>query len=441
MNDFAKKLLEPLTRPDEETDFRIRTGTEMYRKGFCRLDLKAADGKPIQNAEVRVRQTGHAFLFGCNAFMLGQFPEAEQNAKYEEVFASIFNEAVIPFYWSDLEPEDGELRFTSDSRPVYRRPPTDEVLAFCRLHNITPKGHPLCWHNFSPDWAPREPEAYMRRLDRRLREIAARYADEIQLWDCVNEAHSRHPLHRCSAPPPLPADHVERVFRMADRYFPGARLLYNDDRHWWDYEGDYSQVYLLVSRLLEHGCRVGGLGLQYHMFAALLEREAALFMNPRILYPMLDQYAKLNIPVNFSEVSIIGRRDLGDGDRFQELAVERLYRIWFSHPAVDGITWWNLVDGTAAYAPLGSEQGENSLRAGLVNYDFTPKPAFRVLERLIREEWHTEKTVQYTDGGDNVFHGFYGDYEIEIRTDAGTFRQTFRFTRDMLTPIRITLAN
>ena len=29
MNDFTKKLLEPLTRPDEETDFRIRTGTEM----------------------------------------------------------------------------------------------------------------------------------------------------------------------------------------------------------------------------------------------------------------------------------------------------------------------------------------------------------------------------------------------------------------------------
>ena len=67
--------------------------------------------------------------------------------------------------------------------------------------------------------------------------------------------------------------------------------------------------------------------------------------------------------------------------------------------------------------------------------------SFRVRERLIREEWHTEKTFQYTDGGDNVFHGFYGDYEIEIRTDAGTFRQTFRFTRDMLTPIRITLAN
>ena len=143
--------------------------------------------------------------------------------------------------------------------------------------------------------------------------------------------------------------------------------------------------------------------------------------------------------LNGAQSEIIGRR--GDGDRFQELAVERLYRIWFSHPAVDGITWRNLVDETAAYAPLGSEQGENSLRAGLVNYDFTPKPAFRVLERLIREEWYTEKTFQYTDGGDNVFHGFYGDYEIEIRTDVGTFRQTFRFTRDMLTPIRIKLTD
>ena len=442
MNEFAKKILAPLTRPDAETDFRIKTGTEMYRKGFCHLELVDAEGKPVRAADVRVRQTGHAFLFGCNAFMLGQFPEAEQNARYEEVFSSIFNEAVIPFYWSDLEPEDGELRFTSDSKPIYRRPPTDDVLAFCRRHNILPKGHPLCWHCFSPDWAPRDPEEYMRRLDRRMREIAERYADEIFLWDCVNEALTRWPLinmlNRRIAPA-LSSDYAERAFRMADRYFPNARLLYNDNHRWWEFGGDYSPVYLLVSRLIEHGCRVGGLGLQYHMFPNLVKNEGNQFMNPYILYCVLDQYAKLQIPINFSEVSIISSRDLGDGDRFQEIAAERLYRIWFSHPAVDGITWWNLVDGTAAYAPLGSEQGENSLRAGLVNYDFTPKPAFRVLQRLIREEWHTETRFDYAEEGDNVFHGFYGDYEAEIRTDSGTFRQKFRFTRDMLGPIRLAI--
>ena len=67
MNDSAKKLLAPLTRPDAETDFRIKTGTEMYRKGFCRLDLKTPDGKPVPAAEVRTdsgsfRQT---FRFSC----------------------------------------------------------------------------------------------------------------------------------------------------------------------------------------------------------------------------------------------------------------------------------------------------------------------------------------------------------------------------------------
>ena len=442
MNEFAKKILAPLTRPDAETDFRIKTGTEMYRKGFCRLELVDAEGKPVPAADVRVRQTGHAFLFGCNAFMLGQFPEAEQNARYEEVFSSIFNEAVIPFYWSDLEPEDGKLRFTSDSKPIYRRPPTDDMLAFCRRHDILPKGHPLCWHCFSPDWAPRDPEEYMRRLDRRMREITERYADEIFLWDCVNEALTRWPLINMlnkRIAPALSSDHAERAFRMADRYFPNARLLYNDNQRWWEFGGDYSPVYLLVSRLIEHGCRVGGLGLQYHMFPNLVKKEGNQFMNPYILYHVLDQYAKLQIPLNFSEVSIISSRDLGDGDRFQEIAAERLYRIWFSHPAVDGITWWNLVDGTAAYAPLGSEQGENALRAGLVNYDFTPKPAFRVLQRLIREEWHTETRFDYAEEGDNVFHGFYGDYEAEIRTDSGTFRQKFRFTRDMLGPIRLAI--
>lgn len=437
MNEFANKILIPLIRPDAETEFRIKTGTEMYRKGFCRIELVDTMGKAIPAADVRVKQTGHAFLFGCNAFMLGQFPEAEQNARYEEVFSSIFNEAVLPFYWSDLEPEDGKLRFASGSKPIYRRPPTDDVLAFCRRHNILPKGHPLCWHCFSPDWAPREPEEYMRRLERRIREIAERYADEIFLWDCVNEAQTRYPLRYRR--PPFPADHVERVFHMAERYLPNARLLYNDDRCWWNFNGDYSPVYLLVSRLIEHGCRVGGLGLQYHMFPNLVKNEADQFINPRILYPVLDQFAKLQIPVNFSEVSVISSRDLGDGDRFQELAAEKLYRIWFSHPAVDGITWWNLVDGTGAYAPLGSEQGENALRAGLVNYDFTPKPAFRALQRLIREEWHTETRFDYAEEGDNVFHGFYGSYEAEIRTDAGTFHQTFRFTRDMLGPIRLVI--
>ena len=174
------------------------------------------------------------------------------------------------------------------------------------------------------------------------------------------------------------------------------------------------------------------------MFEHLLE-QANLFMNPRQLFKCLDQYGKLNIPVNFSEVSIISRRDLGDGDEFQRLVTEKLYRLWFSHPATNSIVWWNLVDGTAAYAPLGSEEGENSLRAGLVNFDFTPKPAYRILEQLIKHEWHTETSLDYHRPAENMFHGFYGDYETTIKTNRGTCTRTISLSKDSDNMICITL--
>jgi GH35 family endo-1,4-beta-xylanase len=220
----------------------------------------------------------------------------------------------------------------------------------------------------------------------------------------------------------LPDNYVEEVYRLAERYFHNSTLLYNDNNQWWRYQADCSPVYLLVRHLLDRGLRVGGLGLQYHMFDWLLD-QANLFMDPRHIYKCLDQYGKLDIPVNFSEVSIVSRRDFGDGDRFQEIVTEKLYRLWFSHPATNGIVWWNLVDGTAAYAPLGSEGGENKLRGGLVNYDFSSKPAYKVLENLIKDEWNTQTVVDYEAGGDNRFHGFYGEYDVTVSTNEGRFEK------------------
>ena len=93
------------------------------------------------------------------------------------------------------------------------------------------------------------------------------------------------------------------------------------------------------------------------------------------------------------------------------------------------IVWWNLVDGYAAYAPRGSEEGENMFGGGLVHFDMTKKPAYEALDRLINKEWKTNIDTSIS-GGEYDFRGFYGEYEIELVTDAGVQKHTVTLTED-----------
>ena len=421
-------------RHDSEVEARIAEGTESNRKGFGEIELADASGKPVKKASIKLSLKKHEYHFGCNLFMLEQFPDKEHNAAYAETFKDIFNLGVVPFYWSDLEPQDGKPRFAKDSPFIYRRPPPDLCLEYCERNGIEPKGHPLLWQGFWPEWLKGSKLDFAHRIARRFEEISERYSRRIKIWDVCNEAQTWNPVRV-----PMPENHVHMAFKLAEQLFHGATLTYNDDNQWWRYHGDYSPVYLLMKSLLDNKLGVNALGLQYHMFDWLLN-QSDLFMNPRQLFNVLDLYGKLGVPVNFSEISIISRRDLGDGDEFQAIVAEKLYRLAFSHPCTNGLVWWNMVDGTAAYAPMGSEEGENSLRAGLVNYDLTPKKAFTTLKRLIKEEWTTKASLAYEDGTANKFRGFYGEYEATVKTDAGTFKRQFKLSKGSNNKFKLALS-
>ena len=84
------------------------------------------------------------------------------------------------------------------------------------------------------------------------------------------------------------------------------------------------------------------------------------------------------------------------------------YRLWFSHPSVVGITWWNLADG-------GAVAGEPSY-SGLFDADMNPKPSYYALEQLINHEWKTRFSVPAPADGLVKFRGFKGGYKV-IYTD------------------------
>lgn len=439
MNELAQDIARNLLKDDPELDARIARGIEEHRKGDGVIAVLGPDGRPVPGARVSLRQIRHAFHFGCNAFMLEQFRDPGKDADYADIFARTFNLAVCPFYWADTEPERGRPRFAKDSPYIYRRPPADLVLEFCERHGIVPKGHPLCWHQMVPAWAPLDKAGLARETERRIVEIAERYGRRIRIWDVCNEA-LEYPVYDVARR--VPDRHVEFAFEVASRVFPEtATLIYNDYACWRN-SGEYTPMYMLCRHLRDlPRVRLGGIGLQYHQFfrsAEDMRPEAEGRLHPRRVLDLLDLYGRIGLPVNISEITITARPELGDGPAFQKAVLERLYRLWFSHPALNGIVYWNLVDDTAYVRP-GGVWDENRYKGGLLNFDLTPKPAYTALQRLIQKEWRTETRIEVAPGADNRFRGFYGDYEVVIETDRGRCVERLKLARGSINEFTFTL--
>lgn len=404
---------------DPVIEKRINDGIETNRKGSFSITMPAYKGK----TEITITQVRNEFQFGTTAFMVNGFKDKQKNTQYEQLFARFFNLAIVPFYWAPLEPEKGKTRYDSGSNYIYRRPPPDEALAFCRRLNITPKGHCLVWNNIKhavPAWMPTDTALVEQSIADHIREVAARYKDQIKTWDVVNEAMRYQPRTV------MPDDYVYKSFAVAKSAFsPQNRLMINEatTEVWGDYQYDYSTYYLMIKELLQRQIPLAGIGIQFHFFSEKLFEEtlAGQSMTPKQLFQVLDLYQKFNKPVHISEITIPTLPNNEQGLKQQAVLTRNFYRLWFSHPSVEAIVWWNAVDGTAVL-------GEDKWNGGFVHNDFTPKPAYEVLDDLINKQWKTNIKTEL-QGERYDFRGFYGDYTIRIKQGKKTIEKKIQFTR------------
>ncbi len=394
----------------------IDKGIEQYRKGDAVLIVTGADGRPVAGAEVTARQRTHEFLFGCNCFYLKHFKDSAKNDAYERRFAQLFNFATAPFYWSDLEPEQGRPRFAKDAPFVYRRPPPDACVEFARRYGLTLKGHPLMWDRFYPKWLPKDKEQVASLLSRRMGQIAERYAESIRVWDVVNETivDKRFEV--------VPDDYVAWCFKEADRRFRADNVLMSNETKTVSHKyvgrgGVQSPYYRMLAELERRGVRFDGIGFQFHI-ANTGDVLASKACRPERLWKVYDLYGEFGKPLYITEMSI-GTAGTGAGAQaVQAEIVRNFYRLFFSVEWMAGVTWWNLGDGMAHKWQGGGD--ENKWQAGLLDKDLQPKEAYRVLDRLINHEWRTSVTGRTDSRGIFSFRGFYGTYEVELRTGDAT---------------------
>ncbi|MFI6426371.1 endo-1,4-beta-xylanase [Promicromonospora sp. NPDC050880] len=386
-----------------------------HRRADVTVTLHGPDGAPLAHHDVVVRQTRHAFLFGCIGFDLvdlanGTSPDLEYDGRLADAWFDVFNQTTLPFYWGTFEPERGAPR-------------TEQLLRAARwfaARGVVVKGHPLVWHTVQPDWLLGLPDAEVERLQReRIRRDVAAFRGVIDTWDAINEVvimpvftaqeNAITPLARRRGR----VEMIRMAFEEARAENPGATLLLNDF--------DMSTAYeCLIEAVLEAGIRIDRLGLQSHMHQGYWGEEKTL--------EILDRFARYNIPIHLTETTLLSGdvmpahvEDLNDwqveswpstpeGEERQADEVERHHRTLLSHPAVEATTYWGLSDrGMWLNAP-----------GGLLRADGSPKPAFARLRELVKGEWWLAPTTLRTDAEGRIrVEGFLGDYEVEA-PDAGT---------------------
>jgi len=389
----------------DQIDARIRR----HRTAEVTLTVTDAAGRALPNKEVVVRQERHKFLFGCNAYMIGRCRKPELERAYRKRFADLLNYATLPFYWGAYEPAEG-----SPARAGLAK-----MFDWCRGRGIRTKGHPLCWHEVAPRWlgGKKLDDVEAAQWGRVTRDVTA-FAGRIDTWDVVNEAvvmpgygGGKNPIGAlCKRLGQV--ELAKRAFAAARRANPKATLLLNDFITSPKYEK-------LLRDCLAAGVTIDVIGIQSHMHRR--------FWGVRRAWDVCQRFAKLGKPLHFTELTILsgklktdddwnrqrsGWDSTPEGEKRQAEQVEALYRVLFSHPAVEAVTWWDFSD-------LGAWQGAP---AGLVRRDMSPKPAYDALMRLVKKDWWTGELKLTTDGAGKVrFRGFLGTYSLSAGKAAARF--------------------
>ncbi len=418
---MASTIITALERGKQYYEERADRDIEKNRKGDFKISV-LSDGKPSDKVEISYKLKKIDFEFGCNIFMLDQYRDSARQEQYLAQWKNLFNTAVVPLYWEGTEPERGVLRYGKDSGiDIYRRPAADRVVEYCRENGIDMKGHPLFWHEFIPKWLPEDWNELLPLIEKRFAEISERYADDIKVFDCVNEPgriwdmtyeHAKDG-YKMVVPP---SGYLEEVFALGKKYFPNNTLVLNEavGSAFCQFKGIYGSYYQLLERLIGEGLKIDRIGIQCHC------SDAPAFYNiydSRRLYGIMDGYSALGKPLIISEIGLST-----PDEELQAAATEQLYKICFSIDAMSGIFWWNLDDdGIIATTNRAEALGENLPHAGLCRIG-REKAAYKVLDRLINHEWTTAGSG-VTENGTHSFRGFYGKYDITVK--CGNETKTF----------------
>jgi endo-1,4-beta-xylanase len=211
--------------------------------------------------------------------------------------------ALVASQYNRLTPEN-ELKWQSLQRQpgVFTFGQADAFVEYGEQHGMEIHGHTLVWHQQVPGWVFQADgggqatrEQLLERLDQHMSALSQHFGNRVQYWDVVNEAFNDDGSLR-STPwrTIIGDDYLEQAFRLAARYFPDAKLVYNDFS--MENAGKRDAVVRLVQGFQARGVRIDAIGTQGHFRLQFPSLEA--------IEASLDAFAATGVEVLVSEMDV-----------------------------------------------------------------------------------------------------------------------------------------
>jgi endo-1,4-beta-xylanase len=365
-------------RPLGTPAWKIRANADIdtYRERDLIVRVVDQDGSEVTNAQVAIEQQNRDFRFGSavSVFQLG-------NANYRQFFLDHFNMATPEnaWKWPQIEFAQGSANYTN----------ADQFFNFCIDNDIRIHGHNVVWsvEERVPQWVRnlQTPQEVQAAVDNRVAAMVGRYGGLVDAWDVNNEM-----LHGSFFQDRLGQQFRAQLFADVAAVDPFPGLFVNDFNIITEFSrlNDYIQQ---IQGLLNQGAPVTGIGVQGHYGQPV---------QPDDLRSKLDTLAQFGLPIRVTEYDYArdGASDLERAD-----SLEAMYRVAFSHPAVEAISLWGFWAGA-------HWRGED---AALVELDWTVNPVGERLGQLL-DEWWTNESGFVDPSGEYRLRAFHGTHRVTV---------------------------
>ncbi|NZA25428.1 endo-1,4-beta-xylanase [Luteimonas sp. SJ-92] len=277
-------------------------------------------------------------------------------------------------YWNKVTPENGgKWGEVEAERDVMDWTALDAAWGTAQAHGLPFQMHVMVWGNQQPEWIEALPvEEQRAEIEEWFAAVAARYPG-IDYVEVVNEPLNDPPskddegggnyVQALGGDGASGWDWILEAFRLAREHFPTSRLMINE--YSITNDPDATARYLEIVRLLQAEGLIDAIGVQGHAFSTTTETPMSVHR------ANLDALGATGLPVYVTELDVDG-----PDDDTQLRDYQRIFPVFWEHPAVRGVTLWGFRPGLWR-----QEQG-----AYLVREDGSERPALAWLRRYVRGE-------------------------------------------------------